>query len=282
MSLIPCPQCGHQVSDRATACPRCGRLVQKTSMQSSEAAHDSVPPPPPLPPQVNGAGRGILFVGIAVCCLGGVSLAVLLLGSTRGKEPEVSNGKAEDSQRKAAESERVTEEARSRGEPSTSETMAAWTALGKSLQVLQPPRGATPAEFVASLRREAQQIASRSRSNVDGEVVLCGEHVAAALRNMADAIEQAQAPEKVVDWFGRGMQDDPLASPDTSASLSPVRQQLEYIEQRVKAVKESLSSRYGGVPDIYPPAKEPSVEGVLRRYSQRNPFGRQVPADLNT
>lgn len=384
MSLIPCPQCGHQVSDQATACPHCGRLVQKSSMQFREPTHDSVPPPPPLPAQVNGAGRGILFVGIAVCCLGGVSLAVLLglspatIEQDVGPEDQRAQRQGKSQAEADAGSQRMAIRLQQRDAlvamgytpeqanklvlqmqqadqakptapppapapqpaPAPAAVKPPSTAMAQQLgagaaSVAKPPPPALPQQLGAGAASVAKPPASPLPSPAPAPAampsvptpptpppaampkapgapqapaapsvpkpqsqqfdtsgftenarkhfgVLCGEHVAAALRNMSGAIEQAQAPEKVVDWFGRGMQDDPLASPDTSASLSPVRQLLEYIEQRVKAVKESLSSRYGGVPDIYPPPKEPSAADVMRRYSQLNPQGRRVPADLNT
>lgn len=34
MALIPCPDCGREVSDEASACPDCGRPVRVSSPQT--------------------------------------------------------------------------------------------------------------------------------------------------------------------------------------------------------------------------------------------------------
>lgn len=44
MALIACTECGHQVSDRAAACPHCGAPVA-TPSTTPERAEESSPPP---------------------------------------------------------------------------------------------------------------------------------------------------------------------------------------------------------------------------------------------
>ena len=48
MPLINCPDCGHQVSDQAPACPQCGRPINTAIVQQAPA-----PAPVVTPQQVN-------------------------------------------------------------------------------------------------------------------------------------------------------------------------------------------------------------------------------------
>src|SRR3954469_24967453 len=45
--LFPCPDCGHNCSTSALACPQCGRPFSDKSMPQTAAA--APPPPPPAP-----------------------------------------------------------------------------------------------------------------------------------------------------------------------------------------------------------------------------------------
>jgi len=47
MALIKCPECGHDVSDKATACPGCGFPMAAQDSRSSGQAHDSSEKRPP-------------------------------------------------------------------------------------------------------------------------------------------------------------------------------------------------------------------------------------------
>jgi multisubunit Na+/H+ antiporter MnhE subunit len=35
MALIKCPECGHQVSDKATSCPSCANPIKATTIQAT-------------------------------------------------------------------------------------------------------------------------------------------------------------------------------------------------------------------------------------------------------
>lgn len=93
MALINCPQCGHRISDKATACPKCGYVVNREPekvvfkpIQNNRPA--TTPPfPPSVPPVVpsaepqydetpddnGGRGNGLkwLLIVIAVLLVGG-------------------------------------------------------------------------------------------------------------------------------------------------------------------------------------------------------------------
>ncbi len=37
MSLIMCPECGNEVSDKAASCPKCGYLINKVTEEERES-----------------------------------------------------------------------------------------------------------------------------------------------------------------------------------------------------------------------------------------------------
>lgn len=47
MALIPCPECGHQVSDKAAACPNCGHPVTPASADPPSTGPAPAPSPQP-------------------------------------------------------------------------------------------------------------------------------------------------------------------------------------------------------------------------------------------
>lgn len=51
MALIKCSECGHQISDRAAACPNCGAPIE-LSIAQNERTILVTPPPTPAPPVV--------------------------------------------------------------------------------------------------------------------------------------------------------------------------------------------------------------------------------------
>lgn len=58
MALVPCPECKQQISDRATACPRCGCPVP-------EPAREPPPPRQPLGP-IKYLYGGFLLLGLVI------------------------------------------------------------------------------------------------------------------------------------------------------------------------------------------------------------------------
>jgi hypothetical protein len=44
MSLVPCPECGRQVSDYAATCPQCGHLLPMSVVPLAEP-FEPIPPP---------------------------------------------------------------------------------------------------------------------------------------------------------------------------------------------------------------------------------------------
>ena len=54
MALIKCPECGHQVSDKANACPNCGcPIIQATNQSKLEVNHPTIAKPVTEPKWVN-------------------------------------------------------------------------------------------------------------------------------------------------------------------------------------------------------------------------------------
>ncbi|WP_454710983.1 zinc-ribbon domain-containing protein [Cupriavidus nantongensis] len=76
MALIPCSECGSDVSDKATACPKCGNPI---STQAGTAAATTSSTPTPKP----GMGTGMK----AVLWVGGALVAFLLFGAIAGNQP---------------------------------------------------------------------------------------------------------------------------------------------------------------------------------------------------
>jgi hypothetical protein len=69
MALINCSECGHQVSDKAAACPKCGNPIAAALPQT---------PPPVVPPPKNKASPFRAVLGtLAIICLVVVGLAVI-------------------------------------------------------------------------------------------------------------------------------------------------------------------------------------------------------------
>lgn len=74
MSLIPCPACGHQVSDQASACPMCAHPIAK----QDPAPRDSSPADDRTiaDPEFHGRGDGIFMKSLNCGCV----LALALTG----------------------------------------------------------------------------------------------------------------------------------------------------------------------------------------------------------
>jgi hypothetical protein len=53
MALRPCPDCGHDVSERAPICPQCGAPIAETPGPHLATAHD-----PAMPTRVEVVGQG--------------------------------------------------------------------------------------------------------------------------------------------------------------------------------------------------------------------------------
>ena len=68
MALIPCPDCGRQVSTEATACPECGRPIRLPRAAATAVPGDSFPEPVLVRPQKS---RGAyIILGLFLGCLG--------------------------------------------------------------------------------------------------------------------------------------------------------------------------------------------------------------------
>lgn len=69
MSLIKCPECGHDISDKSTACPNCGCPIDNTPTPAQDNVNKNAPVKPPLKPKKRGAG----------CLIGLILLALLIV-----------------------------------------------------------------------------------------------------------------------------------------------------------------------------------------------------------
>lgn len=78
MSLIFCPECGHEVSANAAACPNCGLPIKPTTVVEKRVA-----PPPPVVRETMPPWAIALLVGLG---LGVIVLGIVLLSSSSENE----------------------------------------------------------------------------------------------------------------------------------------------------------------------------------------------------
>ncbi|MGB9357260.1 MAG: DUF4190 domain-containing protein [Acidimicrobiia bacterium] len=77
MALVSCPDCGHEVSTEAPACPNCGRPWPGRQMGTPVAA----PPLPVKPPSYNGFAITSFVLGLlGLLCLQPLGIGAVIFG----------------------------------------------------------------------------------------------------------------------------------------------------------------------------------------------------------
>jgi len=137
MSLIYCPECGHEVSQNAVACPNCGFPLSARPPVVDEIVRPAAPAAIVTPARREGAAPWVYAVSV----LAGVLLFVLLFLLFRWGTGESNVNVAVNANRRPAESNR---EARNTNIPTTSEPQTAAGTQNSVPSVPLPPLSAGP------------------------------------------------------------------------------------------------------------------------------------------
>lgn len=83
MALIECPECDHEVSDQAAACPKCARPLQATAVTPTTPAPASHPTTPTTIEATSKKWKG-LQLKTALICIVGIIIIIGAQGSIEG------------------------------------------------------------------------------------------------------------------------------------------------------------------------------------------------------
>jgi hypothetical protein cdifA_19763 len=76
MSLIKCPECGKEISDKTVSCPNCGYPIENTAIPPQDSINNQIPVNPPVKQKRKGAGCLIpLFILFIACAIFAIQMA---------------------------------------------------------------------------------------------------------------------------------------------------------------------------------------------------------------
>ena len=76
MSLIKCPECGKEISDKSISCPNCGYPIENTVIPQQDSNNNQIPVSPPVKQKRKGIGCLIpLFILFIACAIFAIQMA---------------------------------------------------------------------------------------------------------------------------------------------------------------------------------------------------------------
>ena len=76
MSLIKCPECGKEISDKSISCPNCGYPIENTVIPQQDSINNQIPVSPPVKQKRKGIGCLIpLFILFIACAIFAIQMA---------------------------------------------------------------------------------------------------------------------------------------------------------------------------------------------------------------
>ena len=219
MAIIRCAGCDREISDKAAACPQCGRAVRSPDVQ---AAASRAPHPASPTSESRQKPTWIVWVGI-------IGFVLLVITCSRRNGGTSNSGAGLPGQ----------------GSPAQ-KTLAYWRATGDATNRALQADQRSPQAVIAGIRQAVGQIRSLPAVDVDPDAIQCGNDVATVLGNLADFTEQSNNPGLLVESFLRGMAGDPLGTlAEQLNAQSALGQQLKQVQTELDNARAILSSRYG-------------------------------------